>query len=104
MKLAIQDYIRPGAHAHLVGIGGVSMEPLAEVLHRAGVVVTGSDLHESAGVARLRALGIPVTIGHLPASVAGAGCVVRTAAVHDDNPEIAAQMVRGWLRGGEMNG
>ena len=95
MKLAIQDYIRPGAHAHLVGIGGVSMEPLAEVLHRAGVVVTGSDLHESAGVARLRALGIPVTIGHLPGSVAGAGCVVRTAAVHDDNPEIAAARAAG---------
>ena len=95
MKLAIQDYIRPGAQAHLVGIGGVSMEPLAEVLHRAGVVVTGSDLHESAGVARLRALGIPVTIGHLPASVAGAGCVVRTAAVHDDNPEIAAARAAG---------
>lgn len=72
MDLKIQDYICPGKRAHLVGVGGVSMSPLAQVLHGAGVVVTGSDMHESAEVAHLRALGIPVTIGHLPQSVAGA--------------------------------
>ena len=44
----IHDYIRPGKRAHLVGIGGVSMSPLAEVLHGAGVEITGSDMHESA--------------------------------------------------------
>ncbi|MEI3140820.1 MAG: Mur ligase domain-containing protein [Lawsonibacter sp.] len=66
MDLKIQDYICPGKRAHLVGVGGVSMSPLAQVLHGAGVVVTGSDMHESAEVAHLRALGIPVTIGHLP--------------------------------------
>ena len=71
------------------------MSPLAQVLHGAGVVVTGSDMHESAEVAHLRALGIPVTIGHLPQSVAGADCVIRTAAVHDDNPEIAAARAAG---------
>ena len=95
MELNIQDYIRPGKRAHLVGIGGVSMSPLAEVLHGAGVVVTGSDMRESAAVDHLRALGIPVTIGHLPQSVAGTGCVIRTAAVHDDNPEIAAARAAG---------
>ena len=95
MDLKIQDYICPGKRAHLVGIGGVSMSPLAQVLHGAGVVVTGSDMHESAEVAHLRALGIPVTIGHLPQSVAGADCVIRTAAVHDDNPEIAAARAAG---------
>ena len=62
MKPDIHSYIRPGAHAHLVGIGGVSMSPLAEVLHGAGVVISGSDLHESAAVDHLRALGIPVVI------------------------------------------
>ena len=46
-------------------------------------------------MAHLRALGIPVTIGHLPQSVAGADCVIRTAAVHDDNPEIAAARAAG---------
>ena len=95
MDLKIQDYICPGKRAHLVGVGGVSMSPLAQVLHGAGVIVTGSDMHESAEVAHLRALGIPVTIGHLPQSVAGADCVIRTAAVHDDNPEIAAARAAG---------
>ncbi len=88
----IHDYIQPGKRAHLVGIGGVSMSPLAEVLKGAGVQVTGSDMNESESVAHLRGLGIPVTIGHLPDTVerTGAECVIRTAAVHDDNPEIAA--------------
>ena len=95
MDLTIHDYIRPGKRAHLVGIGGVSMSPLAEVLHGAGVIVTGSDMHDSATAAHLRSLGIPVTIGHLPQSVEGAGCVIRTAAVHDDNPEIAAARAAG---------
>lgn len=90
MTLEIHDYIQPGRTAHLVGIGGVSMSPLAEVLHGAGVRITGSDAHESGAVEHLRTLGVPVTIGHLPESVEGADCVIRTAAVHDDNPEIAA--------------
>ena len=73
MDMTIKDYIRPGRRAHLAGIGGVSMAPLAEVLTGKGVIVTGSDLHESASRwTHLRALGIPVTIGHLPESVQGA--------------------------------
>jgi len=71
------------------------MSPLAEVLHGNGVRVTGSDFHEGAAVEHLRGLGIPVVIGHLPESVAGADCVIRTAAVHDDNPEIAAAQAAG---------
>ena len=88
----IQDFIRPGQRAHLIGIGGVSMSPLAEVLKGAGVTVTGSDQSDSESVEHLRSLGIPVTIGHFPGTVEqnGAGCVIRTAAVHDDNPEIEA--------------
>jgi len=95
MDRTINDFIRPGLRAHLVGVGGVSMSPLAEVLHGAGVAVTGSDMQESAAVAHLRELGIPVVIGHLPQSVEGAHCVIRTAAVHDDNPEIAAALAAG---------
>ena len=91
----IQDYIKPGRRAHLVGIGGVSMAPLAEVLKGGGMTVTGSDMKEGDSVRHLRSLGIPVTIGHLPESVQGADCVVRTAAVHDDNPEIAAARAAG---------
>ncbi|MCI9672505.1 MAG: UDP-N-acetylmuramate--L-alanine ligase [Lawsonibacter sp.] len=95
MNRNIEDYIKPGAWAHLVGVGGVSMAPLAEVLKGKGVEITGSDMRESGTVERLRGLGIPVTIGHLPGSVEGAGCVIRTAAVHDDNPEIAAALRAG---------
>ncbi len=91
----IRDYLRPGKRAHLVGIGGVSMASLAEVLFGAGVEVTGSDQRESATVLHLRGLGIPVTIGHLAQSIQGADCVVRTAAVHDGNPEIAAALAAG---------
>jgi len=61
----------------------------------AGVAVTGSDQRESATVLHLRKLGIEVVIGHLPESVQGADCVVRTAAVHDGNPEIAGAIARG---------
>jgi len=95
MDRNIEDYIKPGARAHLVGVGGVSMAPLAEVLKGKGVDVTGSDMKESAAVEHLRSLGIPVAIGHFSENVEGAGCVIRTAAVHDDNPEIAAALSSG---------
>ncbi len=91
----IHNYMMPGKRAHLVGIGGVSMSPLAEVLHGEGLLVTGSDMKESETVARLRSQGIPVTIGHLPESVEGKDFIIRTAAVHDENPEIAAALQAG---------
>ena len=95
MTVNIHDYIQPGRRAHLVGIGGVSMAPLAEVLRGSGMVITGSDMNDSETVEHLRTLGIQVTIGHLPESVKGAECIIRTAAVHDDNPEIAAARAAG---------
>ena len=48
--LDIRPYIAPGRRAHLIGIGGVSMAPLAEVLHGAGMAITGSDMRESPAV------------------------------------------------------
>ena len=91
----IHDYIVPGRRAHLAGIGGVSMSPLAEVLHKMGMVITGSDMHESATVEHLRSLGIPVAIGHRAENIEGAELVIRTAAIHDENPEIAAAHAKG---------
>ncbi len=91
----IHEYIKPGKRAHLVGIGGVSMASLAEVLLGSGLTITGSDIRESVTVRHLRDKGIGVTIGHLPENVQGADCVIRTAAAHDDNPEIAAAMAAG---------
>ncbi len=86
----IHEYITPGRRAHLVGIGGVSMSPLAEVLKGMGMDISGSDMNESATVQHLRSLDIHVSIGHWAENVRGADLIIRTAAVHDDNPEIAA--------------
>ena len=96
MTVNIRDYMKPGTPVHLVGIGGVSMASLAEVLLSAGVAVSGSDWHESATVQRLRSLGIRVFTGPQKAeNIEGAVCVIRTAAAHDDNPEIAAARAAG---------
>ncbi|MCQ2438145.1 MAG: UDP-N-acetylmuramate--L-alanine ligase [Oscillospiraceae bacterium] len=89
-------YYHPGAKGHLVGIGGVSMAPLAEVLRGAGLEITGSDFSESDNVRHLRSLGITVFKGHHPENLCeGLEFLVRTAAVHDDNPEIKAARERG---------
>ncbi len=91
----IQTYLTPGRRAHMVGIGGVSMCPLAEVLSGRGLLITGSDMQESRSVKRLRDLGITVTVGHKAELVEGADLVIRTAAAHDDNPEVAEARRRG---------
>ena len=91
----IVTYLAPGRRAHLVGIGGVSMAPLAEVLHGMGMVITGSDARESATVEHLRSLGIPIYIGHSAENLGEAELVIRTAACHDDNPEISGARARG---------
>ena len=95
MKLAIQPYIQPDRRVHLSGIGGVSMCPLAEVLHGMGLQVQGSDMSDSATVEHLRSLGIPVHVGHVAQDIQGAEFLIRTAAIHDDNPEIAAARAHG---------
>lgn len=84
----LSNYIKPGMRCHMPGIGGVSMSPLSEVLHARGLIVTGSDISESATVQRLRAEGISVAIGQRAENVGNADFIIRTAAVHDDNPEI----------------
>ena len=91
----IRDYLTPGARAHLVGIGGVSMCPLAEVLRDKGLIIQGSDMSESDTVEHLRSLGIPVSIGHNADNLGDCDLVIRTAAVHDGNPEIAGAVARG---------
>ncbi|MBR5470762.1 MAG: UDP-N-acetylmuramate--L-alanine ligase [Oscillibacter sp.] len=91
----IQNYLMPGKRVHLVGIGGVSMCPLAEVLRGAGMAVQGSDMSESDTVKHLRSLGIPVSVGHNAENLGDCDLVVRTAAVHDSNPEIAGAVARG---------
>ena len=86
-----ENYMSPGRRGHLIGIGGVSMSSLAEVLLDMGLVISGSDSMESQNVRNLRELGIHIAIGHSAENITDdIEFVVRTAAVHDDNPEIVA--------------
>lgn len=75
---------------HFVGIGGVGMCGIAEVLHYQGYRITGSDLGEGSTVQRLKSLGIPVYMGHKAEHIKGADVVVRSSAVGMNNPEIVA--------------
>jgi UDP-N-acetylmuramate--alanine ligase len=79
---------------HFVGIGGIGMSGIAEVLHNLGYQVQGSDAAESANTRRLGALGIPVAIGHRVENLGAAAIVVVSSAIARDNPEIAAARVR----------
>jgi len=75
---------------HFVGIGGIGMSAIAEIMLRIGYQVQGSDLRASANAERLEKLGAKVFIGHDAAQVVGASAVVFTSAVKDGNPELAA--------------
>ncbi|MFN6934541.1 MAG: UDP-N-acetylmuramate--L-alanine ligase [Tsuneonella sp.] len=77
---------------HFVGIGGIGMSGIAEVMANLGYSVQGSDLSESASVERLRKRGITVHIGHRGENVEGAGVVVTSTAVKRTNPEVIAAL------------
>jgi len=80
---------------HFVGIGGIGMSGIAEVLMTLGFRVTGSDLKDSATVERLRQLGAHVAQGHDAAHVGEADVVVVSSAVKPENPEVAGALARG---------
>ena len=75
---------------HFVGIGGIGMSGIAEIMLRIGYTVQGSDARASANTDRLAALGAKIFIGHDAAHVAGASAVVFSTAIKSDNPEFAA--------------
>jgi UDP-N-acetylmuramate--alanine ligase len=75
---------------HFVGIGGIGMSGIAEVLRNLGYTVQGSDAAEGANVVRLRDKGIKVTVGHKAENVDGADVVVVSTAIKRDNPELMA--------------
>ncbi|WP_417813351.1 UDP-N-acetylmuramate--L-alanine ligase [Thalassospira alkalitolerans] len=75
---------------HFVGIGGIGMSGIAEILHNLGYTVQGSDISDNANVQRLRGLGISVFVGHKAENVADAKVVVISTAVKPDNPEVVA--------------
>lgn len=75
---------------HIIGIGGIGMSGMAEILHSSGYKVQGSDAAESANVERLHALGILVHVGHKEENLGNANIVIRSTAVKDTNPEVVA--------------
>ena len=79
---------------HFVGIGGIGMSGIAEVLHNLGYAVQGSDIAENANVRRLRESGIAVAVGHDAANLGAAQVVVTSTAVKRDNPEVLAARAR----------
>ncbi len=79
---------------HFVGIGGIGMSGIAEVMHNLGYVVQGSDITSSANVKRLESLGISVAIGHDATNVQQADVIVVSSAVKADNLEVVAARSR----------
>ena len=75
-------------HAHFIGIGGIGMSGIAEIMLNLGIKVSGSDLKRSAVTDRLAQLGATIYEGHNAANVAGATVVVTSSAVHTNNPEV----------------
>ena len=91
---------------HFVGIGGIGMSGIAEILHNLGYLVQGSDISEGANVKRLRAMGIKIYLGHSENNLGDAEVVVISSAVNPDNPEVegARQRLMPIVRRAEMLG
>jgi len=89
---------------HIMGVGGIGMSAIAEILHAKGYTVQGSDQKESANVRRLRAKGIRVFVGHDPVNLVGARYVVISTAIRKENPELQAARAKGLpiIRRAEM--
>lgn len=87
--------LKPGRRIHFVGIGGVGMSAVAELLVQQKCVVTGSDREASALTDRLGTIGIPVRIGHTAEAVRDSDLVVYTSAAGPDNPEVREARSKG---------
>ena len=91
----IDQLLKEIKRVHFIGIGGSGMCPLAEILHAQGYEVSGSDVNESETLARVRALGIPVSMPQKAENIKGAEMIVYTAALLPDNPELCAAKASG---------
>ncbi len=90
--------LKPKSHIHFIGIGGISMSGLAEIMLENGFLVSGSDREASAITEKLKNHGATIYIGHNKENLKGADLVVHTAAVHEDNPEMAEALRLGIKR------
>ncbi len=82
-------------HIHFIGVGGAGMSAIAEILHRQGYTVSGSDQVDSEATRRLASLGLAIVIGHDAAHLGAAQAVVTSTAVRADNPEVLAARAMG---------
>lgn len=87
--------LNKNSHIHLIGIGGVSMSGIAEILAKRGYKVSGSDLNESKYTNLLKKHKIEFKIGHQAENIVGADLIVKTSAIPDDNPELVAAKNKG---------
>ncbi len=91
----LANYLKIKKNIHFIGIGGISMSALAQILSNNGYIVSGSDAKESELTEKLRQSGIKVAIGHAPHNLDGAEIVINTAAVKCDNVEMIVAKERG---------
>ena len=82
-------------HVHFIGIGGSGLSAIARLLFESGYTVTGSDSVMSPFALDLQSAGVNINVGHDARNVAGADWVVRSSAIPDDNPEVAAALAAG---------
>lgn len=91
MQSTVIDFSPQGVGIiHLIGIGGIGMSGIAEILHNLGFTVQGSDLSDNANLDRLRESGIRVFVGQHEDNISGVSVVVKSSAVKDSNPEVQA--------------
>lgn len=91
----IDELLKKVKRVHFIGIGGSGMCPLAEILHKKGYELSGSDNNETDTLARIRSMGIPVTLGQKAENIEGAEMIIYTAALLKDNPELVAAKASG---------
>lgn len=84
------DFLSGRKHIHFIGIGGSGMYPLAQILHFRGFYLTGSDNNETETLKAVRNMGISVMVGHDAENIKGADLIIYSAAIMQDNPELAA--------------
>ena len=98
MDRFLMSNLKPKSHIHFIGIGGISMSGLAEIMLENGFLVSGSDREGSAITEKLQKNGATIYIGHNKDNIKGADLVIHTAAVHEDNPEMAEALKTGVRR------
>ncbi|MCL2086896.1 MAG: UDP-N-acetylmuramate--L-alanine ligase [Oscillospiraceae bacterium] len=84
------NFLDSKKHIHFIGIGGSGMYPLAQILNGNGYNLTGSDNNMTETLAAVKAMGIPVFLGHKASNIAGADLIIYSAAIAEDNPELKA--------------